>query len=743
MNKKNPYHHFNRYLLRTPIFAFSFFEKLTSQWNISEGEFQKLCSTPLIREALFLASPLLLRRIDKWLDGDLKDEKKIEKIKLSVFKYLTRASTRPTPFGLFAGCSIGAISNCTDIKVKQSEINKKTRLDMTYLVRLSNDLSANTIIRNQLKFYSNSSIFRVSNKYRYIEYVYLNGVREYRISVVSHSEYLENILLKSVNGVLINDLIKYLTNEGFLIEDSTRYIEDLIENQILKSEMEPSITEGDYLSQILLQLKNIIGVDDLKLNIIKLKDTVSQLTTEKKINISSYLRIEENLKKIGTEYNLNYLFQSDLVYSNQKNVLDEKVVNKIRKSIQLLNLLTNYSKNKRLNNFQKLFYKRFEDSEVELTRALDVELGIAYGQNDNFENINPLLDGVAFYDSDVNRKYDWSPINSIFQNKLMEAYKNNKYVIYLKDEDFIDFSPKWNDLTDTLSCIIGLLEVDGTPKIKLRMASSSSSANLLARFGFYNDDLLSYLKEITEVESKINSDKILAEVLHLPDDRVGNVLIHPALYDYEIPILTKSNKTNDKQIPLSDLMLSARYNKRLVLRSKKLGKEIVPRITNAHNFHNDSLPIYQFLADMQTQKKRRSIGFYLGDILSSIKFIPRIEYEDVILQTATWNFETSDVQEIINNQKNEPELKIEISELRKVHNIPKYISLIDGENELLINLDNYNSIKVFLNFIKNKKHFTFSEFLFDESSPIKNERGHLVNEIVLGFYNNEKLNKSV
>uniref|UniRef100_A0AAU6WQW3 Lantibiotic dehydratase n=1 Tax=Chryseobacterium endophyticum TaxID=1854762 RepID=A0AAU6WQW3_9FLAO len=53
---------------------------------------------------------------------------------------------------------------------------------------------------------------------------------------------------------------------------------------------------------------------------------------------------------------------------------------------------------------------------------------------------------------------------------------------------------------------------------------------------------------------------VIAELSHLPESRIGNVISRPSFCEYEIPYLAQSIKTTDKQILIDDLMLSVKGN---------------------------------------------------------------------------------------------------------------------------------------------------------------------------------------
>ena len=76
--------------------------------------------------------PDLFEMIKFCKDDDFKDEKVI----LSILKYITRLSTRCTPFGLFSGCTIGSLSNETRLQRIPLSIQRKTTIDNLLLGEL-------------------------------------------------------------------------------------------------------------------------------------------------------------------------------------------------------------------------------------------------------------------------------------------------------------------------------------------------------------------------------------------------------------------------------------------------------------------------------------------------------------------------------------------------------------------------------------------------------------------------------
>lgn len=103
-----------------------------------------------INEAIFLASPVLFEEIDKIVGNPNKDLIEINRIVFSCVRYITRMSTRCTPFGLFAGCGIGVLGEKTNIML-DNKIGRITRLDMSYQSSLYDTLVKIPEIKNKIK----------------------------------------------------------------------------------------------------------------------------------------------------------------------------------------------------------------------------------------------------------------------------------------------------------------------------------------------------------------------------------------------------------------------------------------------------------------------------------------------------------------------------------------------------------------------------------------------------------------
>lgn len=746
MSESNPYENFSNYVLRTPLYSYDSFKKLTSKEEICENDFRKVWDNPIIKEALFLASPALTEEIEKWLNNEINDEKRQNKLKYTFLKYISRMSSRCTPFGLFAGCSLGSFESETHIELDKPDNNSRhTRLDMNYLVALAQSLMENEGIRNQVLFYPNSSLYNVGDKLRYVEYTYYNGKRQHQIVEVDNSEYLEVILLKAVNGKSISTLSKSLIQYEIDVEDVFIFIEELIANQLLVSELEPVVSGPEFLEQICNVLRKLNGTEIILNTLEKANQSIANSDNFLGNNLQQYIDISNSLKSLKTDFDIKFMFQTDMFTNVKVNKIDEKIISDLKKGFSFLNKITIASKEGRLEKFRDAFYERFEEREVPLSTALDLEIGVGYKQNDRTGDVNPLVDDLVFSQNDVKHNevnIKWNSLHTFFQSRIIDAVKEKLYTITFTDEDFKRYEANWDDLPDTFSSIIQIIKENDVQKIKFSGGGGSSSANLLSRFCYGSQSIKNYTEEMIKIEANMNRDKILAEIVHLPESRVGNILAHPDFRSYEIPYLAKSIKTNDKVLSIEDLMISVKNRTKILLRSKKYNKEVLPRLTNAHNYSYNSLPIYNLLADLQTQGIRSGIGIDLGPFTNDYEFIPRIEYNNLILHDATWNLKKKHIKPLLESIYDNIQLFKAIGMLRERLKIPQFVMLSDGDNELLVNFKNLTSVRMLLDIVSKRNNFKLVEFLFNKKSIVNNEYGCFTNQIIISFFNKEKLKKN-
>lgn len=713
------YYLHDKIIMRTPN------SPVSNITNLDEKSILTFFSQPKHQEALYLASPSLFESLQKFLTNGEKDDKKRRKLMYALYKYYIRMCTRSTPFGLFASIgTVGWTKEETSIQIDKEKKTKHARYDMFFLCELIQKLEQNPAVYENLKYYSNNSIYSFQDEFRYIEYETRQGTRFHQINSIGRNDYLDEILEFCQDGVLFQDVISSLIDDDISEEEAKAYIKELIDSQILVSELTPSLLSYNVLDDIIIVLERINEtIDSVSLNQIfsQLKILNRQLlaVNEKDAgHVDLYKDIYNNCRKVIEEIAENKILHLDSADLNISGGINDSIKFQIFETIDLLSKMSTFIPSEQFKTFKENFIDKYENEEVPLLEVIDDDIGIGFGAS---KDDNDLTKNVRIIDSSRQeiQTTKWDGLNRVLLGKLIQSEKEG--VIKFHKKDFAHLKSNWENLPPSFSVIFRICG----DKILLETVGNSSATKLLGRFGFISKDIRETLIDIANAEQRIN-DVIFAEVLHLPSNRVGNILSRPNIRGYEIPFLLSPSKTDNIQIPVSDILVSVRGGK-IIIRSKKLGKQIIPQLSSAHNYNFYTQPVYKFLCDLQTQDFIYWITFNYGNLGNQMMFLPRVEYKNVILQRARWQLLKEDYRSLINNYSQK-----ELKKFKELYKIPDKFYLIKDDYEMLIDLNSTLSVNTFISSIKNAGNITLKESLINEQT-----------EIVRDLNNNAYLNQFI
>ncbi|WP_290792231.1 lantibiotic dehydratase [Flavihumibacter sp. UBA7668] len=699
--------------------------KLPLETQVDKETLAAQVNDPVFMEAVYLASPVLYEECRKMKEGVGPDVRGLKKINSSLTKYYTRMFSRCTPFGLFSGCAVANWGTGeTNLVVDPEGFDRHTRFDMHYLCALAQFLSGFSGIKEQLGFTRNSTLYFIGNEARYIEYYYNQGKRTHKISSILRNEYIDRVLSIAAHGFhSIQDYCTELMDEDINLEEASEFIHGLIEAQVLVSELEPSVTGPEFIHQMMKSLNQlkpdkdgtILSIRSFLLTALKELDSLD----EGKINAPArYKSIQEMLQMIQLPFDESKLFQCDLSVKLSSGQVSAQYQSQLRDALIALHRLSPVQEQS-MDLFIRDFKERYEDREMSLLEVLDTETGIVYKENSGVE-LSPLLNDLVLLKPDQPINFQWGKLEEFWHKKLDKTKDFRAVQIELTDKDLEEFPEKAVKLPPSISLLFRVVDAEKS-LLFIESAAGSSAANLLGRFAHSNVAINELVHSITEKEQELEKEIIFAEIVHLPESRIGNILLHPAFRTYEIPYLSKSSVDEKHQLPVQDLMISVRKNK-ILLRSKSLNKEIIPRLSSAHNYNLQPLPVYQFLCDLQTQGIANGFSFSWGDISFQHKFLPRVLYRQTILHAATWQLRKEDWEYLIN--VSDSELLVKLIEFRNTWQLPDKVVIADGDNELLIDFSNSILRSVFLDLIQKRQSLVIREFLYTNSTGVRDLMGN-------------------
>lgn len=690
------------FILRTPLL------KINKLIN-SESELLEAYKLPLIRQALYVASKDLYEQLEHIESNEVLDNKKRTKTIISLYKYYTRMCTRSTPFGLFSGINLGNFSSNTSISISENP-QLHIKLDMDYLCNLYYELTKEISLYPYLKYYPNPTLYKVLDQWRFIEYKFKDDVRFHNIVSISDNEVLSELIYKFSNGTSYKNIKSIILSYRFENDEAELYINELIQNQILISNLYPSVSGEEYQTRLFNELGKLPILEYKNLN-----DKINEILAGPSCIIQKTKQVQHLLSVFKMKINPNHLIQVDLL----KTVKEASLTNTIKMQVvEATNLLSRLAKSSKKSNtlekFKLAFYERYEDSFVPLTHVMDPDLGIGY------KNAISLKEAKINTSTSIREKQ----ISSFKLKLYVKSLKEETSSVEITDQQMIHFDKDPSHSLSNSYAFLGGLFYNKKKEIFIRYkhAGGSSAINLIGRFGSLHPSIQEFGVSLTKLEEEKYANAIIAEIVHLPQGRMGNVISRPHYRDFEIPYLSYSTCSTEKQINVDDLYIGV-INFQIILYSKKNKKEVIPRLSNAHNYSSDSLPLYHFLCDLQYQNSASSVGWF-WDELHDEPFLPRVTYKNIILSPCRWNIQTSFFR-AAELYKNIVDFYSKIKEL----NLPDKFLIIQGDNELYIDIKCELGIKTFLQFCNKNEKITLEEFLFNSDNGLDG----YANEVIIPF----------
>jgi thiopeptide-type bacteriocin biosynthesis protein len=692
---------------------------------------------PEVREALYVASPDLDDRLHVW-DRE-PDSEAGEKIERALVRYFARMAGRATPFGLFAGCSVGKTGWETKLVLAGRPMYRRhTRLDMDYVVALAQALAREAAVQPGLAVYPNSSLYVTPGRVCYAE-VRRNGKGwTHHQMALARSDYLDATVARAGTGALPADLAAALidTDPEATLDEAGRFVADLIDSQVLVPELIPPLTGPEPIHGMAARLaqRSAGCTGD------RLEKTRADLEALDAGGIGAapqrYRDIACQLHELPAKIEPGRLFQVDMVKPVIEATLGADVVAEILRGVGILQRLARRPRNDPLARFREKFVARYEGRDVPLVEALDHEIGIGFDVVDRAEiETSSLLQGLTFPPADDDMA-GWPKRDGVLLRKLSEALSAGSREIELNPRDIDDLSlvdplplPDAFAMLGTVAANSDAELARGDFRVLLGGASGPSGARLLGRFCHADPALEALVKNHLRAEEALRPDAIFAEIVHLPESRLGNILARPVLRDYEIPYLGCSGVSADRQIPVTDLQVSIVGNE-IVLRSARLGRRVLPRLTSAHNFHG-SRGIYKFLCLLQGDETAAGLGWDWGPLRDAPE-LPRVACGRLVLSRASWRLYREELQSLGRAQRSARFRAMQ--ELRARRRLPRWVSLIDGDNELPTDLDNLLGVETLAELIKARDAATLSEiFPGPDELAASGPEGRFVHEFVVPF----------
>lgn len=700
------------FLLRAPFNSLNYLQSIS---NLSEDELLLTLKndTQLIK-AIAVSSPNLYSMLKYNFDSIIenRNNKKSRQVISSLIRYALRGCSRPTPFGLFSGVASGSFSESEELKLRiEKQFNNFIRPDMAWLLHVVRELENIDDIMEHLKIKKNQALHKVGSRI-HVRFMVSHGQSDQKDKEISVSatEVLEKVLEYTKESITFYRLKDEISRSYPDVDISIihNYLKQLIEQEVLISELKPPINNGNPLEYITSILHSNLEKESLKEIDREYIDKV--FNVKKHIDIYNsnnngdlhYFDICSEMKNI---YDIQNPLQVDSFINGNGFTLPNALKKDISDAAECLWKLNRNAKNNRLEEYKNKFIERYGlFREISLLDAISSEKGIGYPQYDD-ENLSQ--------DDNLNKQmHSMNASRQITLNNLIAmAIQQQESELNLTDElldklishDYTGEIPEGIDLYAEI--IKGKNEkyiVSCNPQAGAQGVGKSFGRFLYKEKELQDKFLASHRKVMAQ-----NPSVEYAELVYIPPaGKSANVMqgLTPTRYELNLSSIEQAVKS----IELNDLFLIA-DPERLMIKSKKLNKEI--RIITSNMFNYNNAPkLCRFLLEL-TQNQYANWSVFNWQLSQFSNYLPRIRRGNVIFYPQTWRF----YRGVLEANKEYKGLSIEES-IRKwidIWNVPRFVYLTFSDLRLLIDLKNDIQLKEVITEVKKKGQFELQEFIGD------------------------------
>ncbi|HJV47796.1 MAG TPA: lantibiotic dehydratase [Geothrix sp.] len=686
-----------------------------------------------VREAVALASPDLASRVEAWLDGSM-EATATRRLEWALLKYLSRMSHRATPFGLFAGVSMGGWGSASRLAVSSWRGGRKAmRLDWGVLEAVVDRLEQEADVRNLLHYRPNTSLYARGGWYRYLERRASGKGQEraYHLEAAEATPHLDFVYEQAREGARLADLTASLARRMAVDSSEARaFLDQIIEARFLCGDLHPPLSCPDPVGWVIVRLQADAATASRAEALQALAAELQAIRNEPiGAHPLGYSRLAAPLLDLNLSADTRNLLQVDLFRPSPGLSLPPSVQRAFEAGAETLRRLTPAPVEGPLDRFRAAFLERYGMRWVPLLEVLDEESGLGFDGGVPIDA--PLLEGLPFPGAPRPRL-----LSSRDQFLLRQLPRWRDAQIWeLSDADLEALAtPDPQPFPPSFAALASLAAESpealdrGAFQFWMEHYSGPTAARWLGRFVSGDPALEGALRTHLRKEESACPEILFAEVVHVPEGRMGNVLARPALRDFEIPFLATPGVSPEQTILPSDLRLTVRGD-RVVLASARLGREVVPRLSSAHNFARGPV-VYRFLAHLQDQDGRP--GGWSWGALSEQPFLPRVCRGRHVLSKARWRIQGTELKEALASSGEGAWGAFQV--LRVRHGLPRFVVLSEADNGLVVDLDRVLWVEALHQLVSGRSTFVLTECFPDQGQVlVTSPEGALAHELVVPF----------
>lgn len=641
---------------------------------------------------------------------------------------LLRVVSTPAAEGLSGGWTTGELGEASRLELPPaSSYRRHTRLDPDSLFAVTLALTRDPTLRGRLIHRPTSSLYRAGGRLRYLETHLAGGLRGYHLIAVDMGELLDDLLDLAETGVTLDALAASLAEDpDVALADALELVTELADAQILVPDLTPPVTGTEPLAEVLRQLAehpDHPSAATAHETLTRVRDALARLDAAGPgAAPETYGEITLEIGDLPGALRVPPRLHVDLVKPAAV-TLGPEPLREIARALALIERLPHPTPKRALELFRDSFRERWGDGrEVPLGLALDPEVGLPFGET-------PPPDGPRP-----------QPLPGWLADRLDRALARGEPEIVVADEEIEPCDPPAPPLPSAFHVRVRLAAASaeaidrGDFRLCVMGLAGPAGARLLGRLCHADPALAPHVERHLAQEAALSPDAAFAEIVHLPEGRPGVSASRPRLTEYEIVYQGKGAAGPEHRIPVSDLRLVVQGDE-IQLRSARLGRRVVPRLSAAHFVGGSNQPIYRFLGALQNQGVRGGWAWSWGERQGE-PFLPRVRCGRWIMTRARWRVSRAEIEALAAVPVYH---RLEAAAAwRAGRRLPLFPAFDDREYELAADLGSAAGVKAFLAVAQDSLD-TFGHVVLTELFPppnrlaVRGPEGGFLSELIVPF----------
>jgi thiopeptide-type bacteriocin biosynthesis protein len=667
-------------MLRAPLLPIEAYLALGQAATLADVS--TLLEDARVRHALTIGAPSLLNALAR----TPADSDRSAGILAKLRRYLVRMSTRPTPFGTFAGAGAVGWGGSTNIML-DGPSRTRTRVDMHWLVQYVMMVEAQAPIRNQLKWMANTAAWLHHNRLMLSERVPAPAGRPTTSVSIAARPIVQRALALARRPIPYQALARALAAAAPSPSDEqiARVLEELWDYGFLYTELMPPLTVEEPIKWIWDRLASITGGKALCAQLQALLRAVEACDAAPPGKEPEVLRKAMShaavLGRTHTGKGTETPLQVDMALSLSGRQLSLAVAKESARAAELLLSLTSAPNGPpSIIAYRQSFIARYGlHREVPLLELVHPEFGIG------------PLGGHAITNTARDTQH-WAGRADMLRRMAQDAIRDGRIEIELDEQLLrrlktspIEASrmPASIDLSVFVlapSCEAidkGDFQVMIGPNVGAPVAGQN-----LGRFAhLLGPKACTVLADAARREEARFPHRITAEIAYLPRAfRNANVAVRPAVRSYEVNQAVSPGVDLDRVIPLDELSVGVRDG-HFYVRWVPADTEVM--FASGHMLNpNQATAELQLLSHISRDGTAQLSGFDWGPA-ANFAFLPRVRSDRVILHCAQWRLD----QTLLATMPGANAFASWFDRWREQWFVPRRVYLSAVDNRLLYDLD--------------------------------------------------------